>query len=52
MILISHIGNINGRFDSLENEPGYIYLTISKNFDEINIEYRIRSDYIETYKSS
>jgi hypothetical protein len=52
MILISHRKNINGRFESLENEPSYIYLAISKNFDEINIAYRICSDYIETYKSS
>jgi hypothetical protein len=38
MILISHRGNINGRFESYENEPNYIDLAISKGFDvEIDI---------------
>ena len=33
MILISHRGNINGRFESYENEPNYIDLAISKGYD-------------------
>lgn len=33
MILISHRGNTNGKFESYENEPGYIDLAISKGFD-------------------
>ena len=33
MILISHRGNINGRFESHENEPNYIDLAISKGYD-------------------
>jgi len=38
MILISHRGNINGRDDSLENNPTYIDYAISKNFDvEIDV---------------
>jgi hypothetical protein len=38
MILISHRGNINGKFESYENEPNYIDLTISKGYDvEIDI---------------
>lgn len=38
MILISHRGNINGRFESFENEPTYIDSAISKGYDvEIDI---------------
>mgnify|MGYP001582448349 CR=1 FL=1 len=38
MILISHRGNINGVFESHENEPTYIDLAISKGFDvEVDI---------------
>jgi len=38
MILIAHRGNINGKFESYENEPNYIDLAISKGFDvEIDI---------------
>ena len=38
MILISHRGNINGKFESYENEPNYIDLAISKGYDvEIDI---------------
>jgi hypothetical protein len=33
MVLISHRGNINGRFESHENEPTYIDLAISKGYD-------------------
>ena len=33
MILISHRGNINGRFEYLENEPTYIDLAIKKGYD-------------------
>jgi hypothetical protein len=33
MKLISHRGNINGRFESHENEPNYIELAISKGYD-------------------
>tara|TARA_R110000868_G_scaffold301370_3_gene561834 strand:+ start:89 stop:526 length:438 start_codon:yes stop_codon:yes gene_type:complete len=33
MILIAHRGNINGRFESYENEPNYIDLAISKGYD-------------------
>ncbi len=32
MILISHRGNINGRLESLENEPAYIDLAIKKDY--------------------
>ena len=40
MILISHRGNINGRFESYENEPTYIDLSISKGYDvEIDVWY-------------
>lgn len=36
--LISHRGNINGRFESWENEPTYIDLAISKGYDvEVDI---------------
>ena len=38
MILIAHRGNINGRFESYENEPNYIDSAISKGYDvEIDI---------------
>ena len=40
MILISHRGNINGRFESYENEPNYIELALSKGYDvEIDVWY-------------
>jgi len=38
MILISHRGNINGRFESWENEPTYIDKAIAEGYDvEIDI---------------
>ena len=38
MILISHRGNTNGRFDSYENEPTYIDLAISRGYEvEIDV---------------
>ena len=38
MILISHRGNLNGRIESLENEPTYIDLAINKGYDvEVDI---------------
>ena len=41
MILISHRGNINGRFESHENEPTYIDLSISKGYDvEVDVWYK------------
>ena len=40
MILISHRGNINGKFESYENEPNYIDLALSKGYDvEIDVWY-------------
>lgn len=33
MILISHRGNINGKFESYENEPAYIEKAISEGYD-------------------
>jgi hypothetical protein len=40
MKLISHRGNINGRFESHENEPNYIDLAIKKGYDvEIDVWY-------------
>ena len=33
MILISHRGNTNGKFESYENEPNYIDSAISKGYD-------------------
>jgi hypothetical protein len=40
MILISHRGNTNGKFESYENEPNYIDLALSKGYDvEIDIWY-------------
>lgn len=38
MILISHRGNTNGKFESYENEPNYIDKAISEGFDvEIDV---------------
>jgi hypothetical protein len=38
MILIAHRGNINGRFESYENEPNYIDRALEKGYDvEIDI---------------
>ena len=38
MILIAHRGNINGRFESYENEPNYIDKALEKGYDvEIDI---------------
>ena len=40
MILISHRGNINGRFESYENEPNYIDNAIVEGYDvEIDVWY-------------
>ena len=40
MILISHRGNINGPMESWENEPTYIDLAISKDYDvEVDVWY-------------
>ena len=40
MILISHRGNINGRFESYENKPTYIDLAISEGYDvEVDVWY-------------
>ena len=40
MLLISHRGNINGRFESYENEPNYIDLALSKGYDvEVDVWY-------------
>ena len=33
MILISHRGNVNGKFESYENEPAYIEKAISEGYD-------------------
>ena len=41
MILISHRGNMNGRFESYENEPMYIDLAISKGYDvEVDVWFK------------
>ncbi len=41
MILISHRGNISGRFERWENEPTYIDNAISKGYDvEIDIWFK------------
>jgi len=41
MILISHRGNTNGKFESHENEPTYIDLAISKGYDvEVDVWYK------------
>lgn len=40
MILISHRGNTNGKFESYENEPTYIDLALSKGYEvEIDVWY-------------
>ena len=40
MILISHRGNINGKMESWENEPTYLDLAISKEYDiEVDVWY-------------
>jgi len=40
MILISHRGNTNGKFESYENEPNYIDSAIKKGYDvEIDVWY-------------
>jgi hypothetical protein len=40
MIYISHRGNINGRFESYENEPNYIDKAIDERFDvEVDVWY-------------
>lgn len=40
MILISHRGNISGRFESYENEPTYIDLSVKKGYDvEVDVWY-------------
>ena len=41
MKLISHRGNVNGRFDSCENYPTYIDLAIKKGYDvEVDVWYK------------
>lgn len=41
MILIAHRGNVNGRFESWENEPTYIDLAIKKGYDvEIDVWFK------------
>lgn len=41
MKLISHRGNVNGRFESRENEPTYIDLAIKKGYEvEIDVWYK------------
>jgi hypothetical protein len=41
MILISHRGNINGKFESWENEPTYIDKAISEGYDvEVDAWYK------------
>lgn len=41
MILIAHRGNVNGRFESWENEPTYIDLAIKKGYDvEVDIWFK------------
>ena len=40
MILISHRGNTNGKMESWENEPTYIDLAISRDYDvEVDVWY-------------
>ena len=40
MILISHRGNINGRVESLENNPSYVDLAIYNEYDvEVDVWY-------------
>ena len=41
MKLISHRGNVNGRFESCENDPTYIDLAIKKGYDvEVDVWYK------------
>ena len=41
MILISHRGNINGKFESFENEPTYIDKAISEGYEvEVDVWYK------------
>ena len=41
MILISHRGNLNGKMESWENEPTYIDIAISKDYDvEIDVWFK------------
>ena len=41
MILISHRGNIDGRFESYENEPTYVDRAIDEGYDvEIDVWYK------------
>jgi len=41
MFLISHRGNIDGKFDSYENEPVYIDKAISEGYDvEVDVWYK------------
>ncbi len=41
MKLISHRGNLGGKLESLENEPTYIDLAISKGYDvEVDVWYK------------
>ena len=41
MRLISHRGNINGRFESHENEPNYIDIAIKSGYDvEVDVWYK------------
>jgi len=41
MILISHRGNTNGRFENHENEPTYIDMALNKGFDvEVDVWYK------------
>jgi hypothetical protein len=41
MILISHRGNTNGKFESWENEPTYIDKAMSKGYDvEVDVWYK------------
>jgi hypothetical protein len=41
MILISHRGNTNGKFESWENEPTYIDKAISKGYNvEVDVWYK------------
>jgi hypothetical protein len=41
MILISHRGNLNGKMESLENDPTYIDIAILKGYDvEIDVWFK------------
>ena len=47
MILISHRGNTNGRFESYENEPTYIDLAIKQGYDaEVDVWYKDKILYL------